>query len=81
MFNKIESFFDGLFNSVEPIPVGTYVYQSDSDRELPYKLHLRVETNGTGIEAKLSKLKSLVEKGLISPEDAAAKRKEILDSM
>jgi hypothetical protein len=39
------------------------------------------ETNGTGIEAKLSKLKSLVEKGLISPEDAAAKRKEILDSM
>jgi organic radical activating enzyme len=49
MFKKIEAYFDSLFNSVEPIPVGTYAYQSDSARELPYKLHLRVDANGSGI--------------------------------
>jgi organic radical activating enzyme len=49
MFAKIESFFDGLFNEVEPIPAGVYSYQADQDASLPYKLHLRVETDGTGI--------------------------------
>ncbi|MDO9545981.1 MAG: radical SAM protein [Pelolinea sp.] len=49
MFTKIENFFDGLFNPVEPIPVGVYTYQSTGDSELPYKLHLRVEPNGSGI--------------------------------
>jgi organic radical activating enzyme len=49
MLKKIENYFDGLFNSVEPIPVGTYAYQSAYESELPYKLHLRVESNGTGI--------------------------------
>ena len=34
-----------------------------------------------GVEAKLKKLKDLVDKGLITSEDAAAKRKEILGSM
>ena len=49
MFKKIESFFDGLFNAVEPIPVDVYSYQSTGDSELPYKLHLRVEADGSGI--------------------------------
>ncbi len=49
MFAKIESFFDELFNEVEPIPVGVYRYQAAQDATLPYKLHLRVETDGTGI--------------------------------
>jgi organic radical activating enzyme len=49
MFAKIENFFDGLFNEVEPIPAGAYSYQADQDATLPYKLHLRVETDGTGI--------------------------------
>ncbi len=49
MFAKIENFFDGLFNEVEPIPVGVYSYQASQDADLPYKLHLRVETDGTGI--------------------------------
>ncbi|MCJ7624899.1 MAG: PqqD family protein, partial [Anaerolineaceae bacterium] len=49
MFTKIENFFDGLFNPVEPIPVGVYTYQSTGDSELPYKLHLRVEPDGSGI--------------------------------
>ena len=49
MFSKIEVFFDGLFNEVEPIPAGVYSYQASQDTDLPYKLHLRVETDGTGI--------------------------------
>jgi hypothetical protein len=49
MFSKIEVFFDGLFNEVEPIPAGVYSYQASQDADLPYKLHLRVETDGTGI--------------------------------
>ena len=49
MFAKIEGFFDGLFNKVEPIPTGAYNYQASQDADLPYKLHLRVESDGTGI--------------------------------
>jgi len=49
MFAKIESFFDGLFNEIEPIPTGIFRYQASKDSALPYKLHLRVETDGTGI--------------------------------
>ncbi len=49
MFTKIENFFDGLFNAVEPIPAGVYKYQASQDATLPYKLHLRVETDSTGI--------------------------------
>jgi len=45
------------------------------------KAEPKKKSSGTGIEAKLKKLKSLVDKGLITPEDAAAKRKEILDNM
>lgn len=49
MLKKIENYFDDMFNPVEPIPVGVYSYQSTGDSELPYKLHLRVEPDGSGI--------------------------------
>ena len=49
MFTKIENFFDDLFNAQEPIPAGIYTYQAPPDADLPYKLHLRVEPDGTGI--------------------------------
>ena len=49
MFAKIEGFFDGLFNEIEPIPTGLFRYQASDNAALPYKLHLRVETDGTGI--------------------------------
>jgi organic radical activating enzyme len=49
MLKKIDAFFDGLFNAVEIIPTGVYTYQADPDSELPYKLHLRVESDGCGI--------------------------------
>ena len=39
-------------------------------------------TQGDGsIEERLTKLKELLDKGLVTPEDAAAKRKEILNSL
>ncbi|MCD6577837.1 MAG: radical SAM protein [Anaerolineaceae bacterium] len=49
MFAKIENFFDGLFNTVEPIPAGVYKHQASPDAAFPYKIHLRVEPDGTGI--------------------------------
>jgi len=49
MLKKIDAFFDGLFNAVEPIPAGAYTYQADPDADLPYKLHLRVEEDGSGL--------------------------------
>lgn len=49
MLKRIDAFFDGLFNAVETIPAGVYTYQADPDSELPYKLHLRVESDGCGI--------------------------------
>ena len=49
MIEKIEAFFDGLFNEVKPVPTGIYKFQSIEDAVLPYKLHLRMEADGTGI--------------------------------
>ena len=49
MLKKIDAFFDGLFNPVDAIPAGVYTYQAAADAELPYKLHLRVEADGSGL--------------------------------
>ncbi len=49
MFNKIEQVFNNLFMGVRPVPAGIYQYQAPSDAPLPYKWHLRVESDGTGI--------------------------------
>jgi organic radical activating enzyme len=49
MLKKIDDFFDGLFNAVEPIPMGVYRYQAPPDAEMPYKMHLRVEADGSGL--------------------------------
>jgi hypothetical protein len=38
-----------LFSSAEPIPAGTYHYQAPSNAAFPYRLHLRVEPDGSGI--------------------------------
>lgn len=40
----------------------------------------KMKNDSTDVEAKLLKLQSLLEKGLITPEDAAIKRKQILES-
>ncbi|MCJ7519146.1 MAG: PqqD family peptide modification chaperone [Anaerolineaceae bacterium] len=49
MFNKIEQFFDSLFTAVQPVPAGIYQYQAPADAPLPYKWHLRIEADGTGL--------------------------------
>lgn len=49
MFKKIEDFFDSFYSKAETIPAGIYLYQAPPDAELPYKLHLRVESDGSGI--------------------------------
>ena len=49
MFNKIEQVFDNLFMKVRPVPAGIYQYQAPADAPLPYKWHLRVEADGTGL--------------------------------
>jgi len=49
MLKKITDFFDGLFNAVELIPVGLYSQESTLNGEAPYKMHLRVEPDGSGI--------------------------------
>jgi organic radical activating enzyme len=49
MFNKIEQVFDNIFMKVRPVPAGMYQYQAPAKAPLPYKWHLRVENDGTGI--------------------------------
>lgn len=49
MFSKIEQVFDNLFMSVRPVPAGIYQYQSPEDAPLPYKWHLRIEGDGSGM--------------------------------
>jgi organic radical activating enzyme len=49
MFKKIEDFFDSFYNVPEKVPAGIYLYQAQPDAEVPYKLHLRVEEDGSGI--------------------------------
>ena len=49
MLNKIEQVFDNLFMKVCPVPAGMYQYQAPADAPLPYKWHLRVEADGTGM--------------------------------
>ena len=49
MFAKIESFFDHWFAPVKPVPAGIYQYQAPQNAPLPYKLHLRIDADGSGI--------------------------------
>ena len=49
MFAKIEQVFDNLFMKIRPVPAGMYQHQAPADAPLPYKWHLRVESDGTGI--------------------------------
>ena len=35
--------------AAETIPAGIYMYQAPPEADLPYKLHLRVEADGSGI--------------------------------
>ncbi|NMB62416.1 MAG: hypothetical protein GYA18_08770, partial [Chloroflexi bacterium] len=49
MLKKIGEFFDVILNPVQTVPVGSYQLQGDREGQLPYRLNLRVEPDGTGI--------------------------------
>ena len=49
MLKKLEELFDELFSARQSIPAGMVQYQAPADSDLPYKLHLRVEEDGSGI--------------------------------
>jgi hypothetical protein len=48
MSNIIES-VKRLFTPVMPLPPGIYHYQAPPDAPIPYRLHLRLEPDGTGL--------------------------------
>lgn len=45
----IEQLKERFFTPIRPIPAGVYHYQAPPDASFPYRLHLRLETNGQGI--------------------------------
>ncbi len=47
--NKIQKFFSNLVKPIQPIPVGMYHYISPPDDSRNYRLHLRIEEDGSGI--------------------------------
>jgi len=49
MLKKLEELFDELFSARQLIPAGMLQYQAPPDSDLPYKLHLRIEEDGSGI--------------------------------
>lgn len=46
---SIKDTFRRLFAPHEPIPTGVYPYQAPPDAPFPYRLHLRVDPDGSGI--------------------------------
>ena len=46
---KLSKIIRSKFEKVKPIPAGIYHYQSSPDADYQYRLHLRVEPDGTGI--------------------------------
>ena len=49
MFTKIKNKIEKLVEPVKPVPVGSYQYKGVKGDQLPYRLNLRVESNGEGI--------------------------------
>ncbi|MGV8025018.1 MAG: radical SAM/SPASM domain-containing protein [Anaerolineaceae bacterium] len=49
MFTKIKDNIEKLLEPVKSVPVGSYQFQGKISGQLPYRLNLRVESNGTGI--------------------------------
>lgn len=45
----LDPIFKRFFPPVEPLPVGVYTYQAPADAPFPYRLHLRIEPDGSGL--------------------------------
>ena len=46
---SIRAVIQRLFTQQKPLPAGTHHYQAPPDAEFPYRLHLRLEADGSGI--------------------------------
>ncbi len=49
MMNRLNELYQRFFSPKQPIPAGMYNYQSPKDAAVPYRLHLRIEPDGSGI--------------------------------
>ncbi len=47
--NTINNLFERFFPSARPLQPGVYHYQAPTDAPKPYRLHLRIENDGSGI--------------------------------
>ena len=47
--NLVDQLLARFFKPIGPLPSGVYHYQSPADAQKPYRLHLRLEPDGTGI--------------------------------
>jgi organic radical activating enzyme len=47
--NMIRRIWERFFPPVQPLPVGIYHYQAPADAPFPYRLHLRIEEDGSGV--------------------------------
>lgn len=49
IMTSIRAVIQRLFTQQKPLPAGTHHYQAPPDAEFPYRLHLRLEADGSGI--------------------------------
>ena len=47
--NRLQEFWQRLFPSAKPLPAGIYSYQTPTDAVPQYRLHLRLEANGSAV--------------------------------
>ncbi|RPJ52335.1 MAG: hypothetical protein EHM21_00430, partial [Chloroflexi bacterium] len=47
--NRIQKFWERFFPQIQPLPAGIYHYQAPANAPFPYRLHLRLEPDGSGI--------------------------------
>jgi organic radical activating enzyme len=47
--NLLRPLMDRFFPPHQPLPAGIYHYQAPTDHPAPYRLHLRIEPNGSGV--------------------------------
>jgi len=49
MFNTLRDSIRKWFTPTHPLPAGTYHYQAPPEAEHPYRMHLRLEADGSGL--------------------------------
>ncbi len=49
MFNRIRETFNRLFQPVQPLAPGVYTLYAPPEAAFPYRLHLRIEEDGSGV--------------------------------